>query len=291
MNALTVVAACVVTAGLVALLWRVSQGLYSSPVLLRSNYRGHEIPVAAGAVIVWAVLVVGATAHLGAAALDLGWEQGLGSIDRAVVVALGFGFLGLLDDLVGGADRRGFRGHVGAALHGELTTGFVKLAGGVALGIVAVRWGTAGSDPVGRPDLVDLVRGGLLVAAVANLGNLFDRAPGRVVKVSLVGLAVVVACGASASVLAGPAILVAAGLGLVVPDLRERCMLGDTGSNVLGAGVGLGLVGALGPVGQWVALGVAVALNLVSERVSFSAVIDRTPPLRRLDRLGSRRGR
>jgi hypothetical protein len=33
---------------------------------------------------------------------------------------------------------------------------------------------------------------------------------------------------------------------------------------------------------------VLVLLNLASERVSFSAVIDRTPGLRHLDRLGRR---
>ena len=64
-------------------------------------------------------------------------------------------------------------------------------------------------------------------------------------------------------------------------------MLGDTGANVLGAGAGLGLVATTGPGTWWVAVVVLAALNLVSERVSFSEVIDRTPPLRWLDRLGA----
>jgi UDP-N-acetylmuramyl pentapeptide phosphotransferase/UDP-N-acetylglucosamine-1-phosphate transferase len=63
-------------------------------------------------------------------------------------------------------------------------------------------------------------------------------------------------------------------------------MLGDTGSNVLGAAIGYGLVAGLSGTGEWAALAVVVAANLVSERVSFSAVIDRTGPLRWLDRLG-----
>ena len=37
----------------------------------------------------------------------------------------------------------------------------------------------------------------------------------------------------------------------------------------------------------WVVLVVVLGLNLVSERVSFTAVIDRTPPLRWIDRVGS----
>jgi UDP-N-acetylmuramyl pentapeptide phosphotransferase/UDP-N-acetylglucosamine-1-phosphate transferase len=66
-------------------------------------------------------------------------------------------------------------------------------------------------------------------------------------------------------------------------------MLGDTGSNVLGAAVGLAAVLVLDHPATLVVLVVLAVLNGVSEWVSFSEVIDRTPPLRWLDRLGSRR--
>jgi UDP-N-acetylmuramyl pentapeptide phosphotransferase/UDP-N-acetylglucosamine-1-phosphate transferase len=64
-------------------------------------------------------------------------------------------------------------------------------------------------------------------------------------------------------------------------------MLGDTGANVLGAAVGWGLVVAVGSAGEWAALVVVVLLNLVSERVSFTRVIDAVAPLRWFDRLGA----
>jgi hypothetical protein len=64
-------------------------------------------------------------------------------------------------------------------------------------------------------------------------------------------------------------------------------MLGDTGSNVLGAGAALGLVATTSPGTWWVAVVVLAALNLASEAISFSDVIGRTPPLRWLDRLGA----
>ena len=65
-------------------------------------------------------------------------------------------------------------------------------------------------------------------------------------------------------------------------------MLGDTGANVLGGTLGLAVVLTTSPATRTVTLVVVAALNLLSERVSFSRVIDRTPPLRWLDDLGRR---
>ena len=63
-------------------------------------------------------------------------------------------------------------------------------------------------------------------------------------------------------------------------------MLGDTGSNALGAIAGFALLELGRPV-RTAALAVVVLLNLASERVSFSRVIDQRRPLRWLDRLGT----
>jgi UDP-GlcNAc:undecaprenyl-phosphate/decaprenyl-phosphate GlcNAc-1-phosphate transferase len=259
-----------------SLLWWAMADVFASDHLARLNYRGRPLPVGAGLVIVLTVVAVTGVSHLLAAAGAL--DDELDSLDRMAFLALGFGLLGLVDDLLGDAHRRGFRGHIAAMFSGQLTTGMVKLGGGVVVAMTVVD-GSA----------LEVVRQGLIVAAAANLGNLFDRAPGRVVKVSVLGLAIVAVCGVAATAVVGPAVAVAAALALAVPDLRERCMLGDTGSNVLGAAIGLGLVAALGADGQWVALGVLVALNLLSEVVSFSRVIDRVAPLRWVDRWGSQR--
>ena len=63
-------------------------------------------------------------------------------------------------------------------------------------------------------------------------------------------------------------------------------MLGDCGANALGAGTAAAAAGALGLPARLVALAVVVALNAASERVSFTAVIARTPALAWLDGLG-----
>jgi UDP-GlcNAc:undecaprenyl-phosphate GlcNAc-1-phosphate transferase len=68
--------------------------------------------------------------------------------------------------------------------------------------------------------------------------------------------------------------------------LRERAMLGDIGSNFVGALAGISLVVVLGPTGRALALGVVVALTIFGEFRSISAAIDRVPLLRSLDSLG-----
>jgi hypothetical protein len=69
-------------------------------------------------------------------------------------------------------------------------------------------------------------------------------------------------------------------------DHQERGMLGDAGSNASGALLGYVTAGVLGLPGLLVAAGGLLGLNLLSERVSFSAVIERTPVLRWLDMFG-----
>ena len=65
-------------------------------------------------------------------------------------------------------------------------------------------------------------------------------------------------------------------------------MLGDAGANAAGALLALPLVAGAPRVGGRSLLAGVLALTAASERVSFSAVIDRTPPLAWLDGLGRR---
>jgi UDP-GlcNAc:undecaprenyl-phosphate/decaprenyl-phosphate GlcNAc-1-phosphate transferase len=201
----------------------------------------------------------------------------------AVVLVVGFGLLGWIDDVHGHGHEKGFRGHLAALARGRLTTGGLKLVGG---GVLAL---AAGALLHGDRGAVEVIIDGALIASAANLGNLFDRRPGRVIKVSLLaGAALVVAAGASPDLVPVAAVLGAA-VALLPADLGERIMLGDTGSNVLGAVLGLGVVATAGPGVRSVVLVIVVLLNAASEIVSFSRVIEATPPLRALDRLGRSR--
>jgi UDP-N-acetylmuramyl pentapeptide phosphotransferase/UDP-N-acetylglucosamine-1-phosphate transferase len=83
-------------------------------------------------------------------------------------------------------------------------------------------------------------------------------------------------------------VLVGGALAMLLDDLRERVMLGDTGANLLGAVVGLSVVVTGTPVTRLAVLAGLAILNGISEWVSFSRVIEGFPPLRLVDRAGRR---
>ena len=68
-------------------------------------------------------------------------------------------------------------------------------------------------------------------------------------------------------------------------------MLGDIGSNAIGAVVGLITINLLNFESTLLILVFALLLNLVSEFISFSKIIDKIYPLRFLDSLGQKQER
>jgi UDP-GlcNAc:undecaprenyl-phosphate/decaprenyl-phosphate GlcNAc-1-phosphate transferase len=260
-----------------ALAWPMLTQVFAKPLFLRTNVRGAEVPVAVGIVLPVVLLAAGAVLVL----LDAGdlLQVPQGALAVSVLAAAGFGMLGLFDDLAGDRAAQGFRGHLSALRSGQLTTGAVKLFGGGALAVLA-------AAPTARERFWVLLADAALIALSANLANLFDRAPGRLAKVSLLAAVPIAVVAGVDPNLAGPAVVLGALLALLAPDLRERLMLGDTGANVLGATLALAVVLTTAPSTRVVVLVVVTALNLLSERVSFSRVIQQVGPLRWLDGIG-----
>jgi hypothetical protein len=180
----------------------------------------------------------------------VGWAAAVRRDPAVAAVAA----IGLADDLWSGPER-GFRAHLGAGR----TTGVLKLFGIPLVGLLATR----------------RVSGALLVGLAANLVNQLDTRPGRALKAYLAA-----------------ALAVDAPIGLTVLllpyDLREMAMLGDAGANALGAMLGLNSVERLTGRGRWVAIGALAGLTVLGERTSLGDLIERTPGLAQLDRLGRR---
>jgi hypothetical protein len=191
-----------------------------------------------------------------------------------VMGGAGAAAFGAYDDLAGSGDRRGFRGHLGALRHGEVTTGAVKLGGIGVTGVASAA--LAGGSPV------DVILNAGLVAGGANLLNLFDLRPGRAIKVAAASGVLLGVAGQDS--VAAP---LGAALALLPEDLGERAMLGDAGANALGAMLGASAAGLSRPARIALLAGIA-GLTAASEKVSFTKVIARTPALNWLDMLGRR---
>ncbi|MDQ3963967.1 MAG: hypothetical protein M3277_08680 [Actinomycetota bacterium] len=199
-----------------------------------------------------------------------------------LVLSVGMFAVGLWDDLRGDERPRGFKGHLTALREAHWTGGLVKLVGGSLTALVGI-WIFGGFNFVW-----EMVPVAACIALTANLINLFDRAPGRAGKVFLI-----VAIPATL-LRAGTEVILSGAIGAMLAalpwDLRARAMLGDSGANLTGAFLGLAL--ALGVIDRWGAVGVLLltvvllALNLASEKWSFSQIIARNPLLARLDHLG-----
>jgi UDP-GlcNAc:undecaprenyl-phosphate/decaprenyl-phosphate GlcNAc-1-phosphate transferase len=248
--------------------------------LMRDNFRGARLAFPLGAVLVTAALV---------ALAPLAFLDDRGDLDlldpelrRWLPYVIGVAFLGFLDDSLGQGEAsgtpRGWRGHARALREGRLSTGAIKAIGALALAAYVV----SGRGLESGRYLADVA---LLILAT-NAFNLLDLRPGRAEKaLVLLGLGLCLGAWTLAplellGIFAGP-VLVGAWF-----TLRERAMLGDTGSNLVGAVGGVWLLTTLGGTGRLIALAVVLALTIFGELRSISRTIESVPPLRWLDSLG-----
>ena len=223
--------------------------------IVRQNYRGERVAFPTGTALVAAALL---------ALIPVSLVQELGDADvfatgagAAITYVLGVALLGLLDDLLG-SDReagapRGWRGHARATASGRLSTGALKAAGSLGLALYVL----AGA---GLDSLDYLLGVGVLVLST-NFFNLLDLRPGRSAKALLLLGACLVAGAREVQPLWALGLFLGPILVLLPQDLRERGMLGDTGSNAIGAVAGLWLVFTVSTVGLAIALALLAAAH------------------------------
>lgn len=206
----------------------------------------------------------GAVNHRGLRLPLVGWAvalAGAAAPRRTALTVAAVAAAGLADDVFSGPER-GLRAHLRAGR----TTGVLKAVAIPAAGAVAT-----GS-----------LSGGALVGLSANALNLLDTRPGRALKAFLLVWALLRLRGRSRG--SGP--YAALAVFLAPYDLREMTMLGDTGSNALGAVLGLEAVARLNGRSRLAALVALGGLTVLGELRSLGAGIERTPVLREIDRAG-----
>lgn len=199
------------------------------------------------------------------------------------IATLSAAISGGIDDFAESTEnsRKGLKGHFGALREGVITTGLLKVVGIGTGSAIAAAVLPSNSDRMGGK-LADWMINTGIIAGCANVHNLLDLRPGRVLKFStplqLLGtfsqnwpLSIVNYLGIATS---------------FPTELSEKTMLGDTGANALGAATGVLLAARPNRVLRGFELAIIVFLTLLSEKVSFSKIIETNSVLSRVDRLG-----
>ncbi|ABP67463.2 hypothetical protein Csac_1878 [Caldicellulosiruptor saccharolyticus DSM 8903] len=239
--------------------------------LLKQNYKGKKIPCGIGIV--------------------LGFVSAFYTffiyyyVSKINFLVIGLSFLaisavGFIDDIFGDNRSKGFKGHIKRLFNEhELSTGLLKMIVIPFVLFTGILYLTE--------DMFKAVLYTIFGSLSVNLFNLFDLRPGRCIKALFVFL-----------VLFGFFInwspFCISLLILLVPifigDIKEVFMLGDAGSNLIGY-IFFIITSelysrSLNSIVVWIALLIVAALNLASEYISFSEVIEKNKILKYIDDLG-----
>ncbi len=251
---------------------------------LRINFMGRYIPTSLG--IGYALLSI---IMILAASILKNCSNEFGS--QLMIIVGAFCLLGLMDDLIQTREKGGFKGHLARmGAEGDVSTALLKAFFGLAVSLLAASlfWRNEGW-------LLATVNA-LIVALSANAVNLLDVRPGRAVKgfcaaslFILIGSLIGALTGGKAGILPvtwfliGPFLIWTAAYAGI--DFKCRGMMGDAGSNVLGAVLGLLVVWELSAPMRWVTLGLLIGFHLFTEAVSLTLLVERVGLLKRIDSL------
>lgn len=238
--------------------------------LERSNFKGKRIPAGFGFVIALVTVPI----YVGMLLYSKDSQSW-----AFLALILGFGVLGLLDDISGNRSVGGFKGHLGLLKHGKVSTGLIKAVAG---GLLSLAVGLAISGFRLLPGILN----GFIIALSANTINLLDLRPGRAVSLYWVGTIILLASKlAQVSVLEELVPVFVPALWLTAKDRSASIMLGDAGSNTLGAVLGLAFAYELGYAAKIIIIICLAGINFYSERHSISKLIENNRLLNRIDRL------
>lgn len=248
------------------------------------NYRGKNVTFPGGLVFVAGCAIVVTVAVFG------GFDETREFLGYLTSL-FGFAFVGLVDDMFSD-DNSGFKGHLGSLFRDDMmTTGTYKLFLG---GTVAL----AASALLADGFLEVLMHTGIICLS-ANLSNLADTRPGRTAKFAMaftfIALSLWIVLDRADVIINGfnsfftLSVTLGGLLGTLHLELREQMMLGDTGSNAVGAVIGYSICLIPNTAVEVSMLVILAVLNVLSEKVSFTKVIEEVPVLRFIDELGRKR--
>jgi len=241
--------------------------------LLKQNYRGKYIPVIGGlifiiaAVLSWYILYL--LKYINTQLFNI-----------YIFITIIIGLAGLLDDILGNKRTQGFRGHFVSLFKGRLTTGIIKIIITLLVTLIVL-------FELGIYNFTEIVINLGIIMLMTNLLNLLDLRPGRSIKFFIFTSLCLVLLKIYSLVYFLPYYFI---LFFYLPyELKGRVMLGDSGANLLGAVLGFNIIIIINYFYIKVfILFLLLLLNLMSERYSFSTIIQKHNLLRWIDELGRR---
>ncbi len=235
------------------------------------NYRKQNIPLGLGLVfiLVQSFVILGFSIYRNS-------NDNFNSI--YIISILLIGLIGIIDDLIGEKEVKGFKGHISSLLKLKLTTGGLKLiVGGVVALVISLTISKS---------IFELVVNVLIIALFTNLLNLFDLRPGRAGKVFIL-LSIILLLSADIS---DYNYIITSLLGIIlvyIPnDLKAKSMMGDTGSNVLGMTLGIFCAATQFLSVKLLFLILLITIHIITEFYSLTEIIDKNKILCYIDKLG-----
>ncbi|HHZ13011.1 MAG: hypothetical protein ACOX1R_07380 [Caldicoprobacterales bacterium] len=236
--------------------------------LRTSNYHGREVVYGAGLVFLIPCII---------SVLPL-WDQvGKDNLMIYLAVLLSMTLMGYLDDSLGDSSRKGFKNHINGLLSGYVSTGIIKIVLGLIIGfIISKTYFT---------NILDIAFHTILFCLCVNFINLLDLRPGRAIKgFTILALLISLLSNFQSLWILLP---IFSGLTIYIKDeMEERCMLGDTGSNLLGGALGFYTLIEGRPWTKYGLFGILLILHFIAEFRSFSEIIDSNSILKQVDNFG-----
>lgn len=235
------------------------------------NFKGNEVPVGTG--LLWGWVLLACTALIGLVGSLLGDVTNIMN-ELYILAALvaGVTLLGFIDDASKDIKEKGIRAHVKAFINGKLTSGFLKAAGGFIIAlIIATHFESA-------PSMILL--NALIIVLCMNFINLLDLRPGRalvayIILTNVAMIAVFAGNGMETFSWHFWGIFLAPASAIFFSEIRAQSMLGDTGSNTLGAVLGYVIAANFESDIKFVILAVLLTFNLFADRVSITKLLER----------------
>lgn len=262
----------------------------------KKNHRGEKVLNSAGIIIPFIIfLSLSFILLIQGVAKNIFQIYMLDLIYLIIILSMGLGTLGFIDDLWGDRKILGFKGHFKELIFkGKLTTGALKAIGGGAICIVISKEFST--------DMVSLIVNAVILAFFVNFINLMDVKPGRAIKMFLflgmLGFCSFIYISYNGNIILNIAssiwviwgLILGPLIALFVYELKEIIMLGDAGSNIMGGILGITFLSAFHqPTIRFVVLGILFIIHVYAEKKSISDIINNVAFLKNIDEMGRKK--